>query len=88
MDWNGLRVHFIGIGGSGMSGIARIVAARGGKVSGSDYHDSSILNSLRTIGIEVSTEHDAKNIASLRPGTDIVVRSSAVAENNVEIVAA
>ncbi len=88
MDWNGLRVHFIGIGGSGMSGIARIVAARGGKVSGSDYHDSSILNSLRTIGIEVSTEHDAKNIASLHPGTDIVVRSSAVAENNVEIVAA
>lgn len=48
MDWNGLRVHFIGIGGSGMSGIARIVAARGGKVSGSD---STTLQYLTRFGL-------------------------------------
>lgn len=85
MDWGSSRIHFVGIGGSGMSGIARIVAARGGKVSGSDLHDSPTLDSLRAIGIEIFANHDAKNVTSLRPGKDIVVRSSAVSEANVEI---
>ena len=84
MDWGSSRIHFVGIGGSGMSGIARIVAARGGKVSGSDLHDSPTLDSLRAIGIEIFANHDAKNVTSLRPGKDIVVRSSAVSEANVE----
>lgn len=83
-EWNGRRVHFIGIGGSGMSGIARVMAARGAQVSGSDLHDSATLTGLRNLGIKVFLGHDPANIA----GADLVVRSSAIKPENPELLAA
>ena len=79
-----LRIHFVGIGGSGMSGIARIMSARGARISGSDLHESTILESLRALEFEIFIGHDAKNIAN----ADLVVRSSAIPDNNPEIEAA
>ena len=67
-----------------MSGIARILIARGAKVSGSDIHDSASLSGLRSLGIQTFVGHDAANIA----GAEFLVRSSAVPESNVEIAAA
>jgi len=78
------KYHFIGIGGAGMSGIARIMRARGFEVSGSDAKDSRTLTSLKALGIEVFVGHDARNIA----GADVVVVSTAIAESNVERQAA
>ena len=80
-NWTGVHAHFVGIGGSGMSGIARIMIARGAKVTGSDIHDSASLAGLRNLGIETFVGHDSKNIA----GADFLVRSSAIPESNVEI---
>ncbi len=56
------RVHFVGIGGSGMSGIARMMHARGIPVSGSDRSDSSAVAALRELGIEVHIGHDARHV--------------------------
>ena len=84
MNWSGLRVHFIGIGGSGMSGIAKVMAARGAIVSGSDIQESGTLEALRTIGISVSVGHAASHIE----GADLIVRSSAITEENPELAAA
>lgn len=84
IDWNGVRVHFIGIGGSGMSGIARVMAARGAQVSGSDLNDSGTLEGLRKLGITVFLGHDQAHVA----GVDLVVRSSAIDLENPELIAA
>lgn len=81
MNWEGLRAHFIGIGGSGMSGIARIMVARGAKVSGSDLHDSPALDALRNLGVKISVGHAAVNVA----GAQVVIRSSAIPDSNLEI---
>jgi UDP-N-acetylmuramate--alanine ligase len=78
------RVHFIGIGGAGMSGIARVLLARGLPVSGSDAKDSRIITALRAEGAQVSIGHDAANVT----GAQTVVLSSAVRANNPELVAA
>lgn len=83
-DWSHIHAHFVGIGGSGMSGIARIMVARGARVSGSDLHDSPSLNGLRALGIEVFVGHNAAQISDAA----IVIRSSAIPETNVEIQAA
>lgn len=83
-DWSNTRVHFMGIGGSGMSGIAKIMAARGAIVSGSDLHDSSSLNGLRSLGITVHVGHSAENLGE----PSIVIRSSAIPLDNPELVAA
>lgn len=83
-DWGTLHAHFVGIGGSGMSGIARIMVARGARVSGSDLHDSSSLTGLRALGIDVFVGHDAVQISD----ASIVIRSSAIPDSNVEIQAA
>jgi len=83
-DWSHIHAHFVGIGGSGMSGIARIMVARGARVSGSDLHDSPSLNGLRALGIEVFVGHNAAQISDAA----IVIRSSAIPESNVEIQAA
>jgi UDP-N-acetylmuramate--alanine ligase len=77
-------VHFIGIGGAGMSGIARIMLARGMRVSGSDAKDSLLLTALRAEGAVVHVGHDAAHVAGART----VVASSAVRETNVELAAA
>lgn len=77
-------VHFIAIGGTGMSGVARVMLARGLKVSGSDAKRSLVLAALTTEGAEVHIGHDAANLES----ADTVVISSAIRENNVELVEA
>jgi len=78
------RVHFVGIGGAGMSGIARILLGRGAPVSGSDAKESAVLLALRALGARVSVGHSADNLAD----ADTVVFSTAIRANNPELVAA
>ena len=78
------RVHLVGIGGAGMSGIARVLLARGTAVSGSDAKDSRALSELRQLGARVVVGHDAAHVE----GVDTVVVSSAVRETNAELRAA
>ena len=75
------RVHFVGIGGAGLSGIARIMLRRGIPVSGSDQADSPTLASLRTLGADVHLGHDALHVTD----ADTVVVSTAVREDNPEV---
>lgn len=77
-------VHFIGIGGAGMSGIARILVARGIPVSGSDAKDSRTLAGLRAIGARVHVGHDPSQVN----GADTVVMSTAIRSTNVELAEA
>ncbi len=83
-DIAGKRVHFIGVGGSGMSGLARIMASEGIEVSGSDIKESSVLAALKAIGVDTKVGHRASNI----DGADFVVFSSAINPENVELVEA
>jgi UDP-N-acetylmuramate--alanine ligase len=78
------HVHFIGIGGAGMSGIARILLARGLPVSGSDAKDSRMLAALRALGAQVHVGHAAEHL----DGVATVVVSSAVRETNPELARA
>ena len=78
------RVHFIGIGGAGMSGIARILLARGFTVSGSDARDSRGLAVLRALGADVHVGHSG----NLLERADSVVVSTAIRESNPELVEA
>lgn len=78
------KIHLIGIGGSGLSAIARLLLERGYEVSGSDRADSVIMGELRNMGAEIAIGHDAKNIA----GAEIVIRSSAIPNDNPEVIAA
>jgi len=75
------RVHFTGIGGAGMSGIARIMIARGVKVSGSDAAASDLLAALAAEGADVHVGHAAANI----DGADTLVVSTAIREDNPEL---
>ncbi len=77
-------VHFIGIGGISMSGIAKILINNGVRVSGSDISDSDSVLQLRSLGADISIGHCAENITN----QDIVVYTSAVHDDNPEIVAA
>lgn len=78
------HVHLIGIGGSGLSAIARFLLESGEVVSGSDRQPSPILEDLERAGARIAIGHRAENIA----GADLVVRSSAVSEDNPEVQAA
>jgi UDP-N-acetylmuramate--alanine ligase len=78
------RVHFIGIGGIGMSGIAELLANLGYVVTGSDERRSSLTDRLATLGVTVSIGHAAEHVS----GADVVVVSSAVAPANPEVVEA
>lgn len=84
MTGNYHRIHFIGIGGAGMSGIAKIFMSLGYKVSGSDLKESEALNRLRNTGATVHIGHKASNVI----GADIVVLSSAIPTNNPEYIEA
>lgn len=77
-------VHFVGIGGAGLSGIARIMLARGVRVSGSDAKDSTTLAALRALGATCHVGHDADHVAD----ADTLVVSTAVREDNPEVVEA
>jgi UDP-N-acetylmuramate--alanine ligase len=77
-------IHFIGIGGAGMNGIAEVLLNQGYKVTGSDKSNSAVLQRLSGLGIETFCGHDAKNVA----GADAVVVSTAISSDNSELVAA
>jgi UDP-N-acetylmuramate--alanine ligase len=78
------HLHFIGVGGAGMSGIAELMANLGYEVSGSDRRDSEATRRLRGLGVEVQIGHATENLAD----ADAVVVSTAIDEANPEIVAA
>jgi UDP-N-acetylmuramate--alanine ligase len=78
------HIHFVGIGGAGMSGIAEVLLNLGYVISGSDLSDSAALKRLHGLGIQTHVGHDAKNIM----GADAVVTSTAVHADNPEVVAA
>jgi UDP-N-acetylmuramate--alanine ligase len=78
------RVHFVGIGGAGLSGIARIMLARGIPVSGSDAKESRTLEALRALGARCYVGHAAEQVAD----ADTLVVSTAVREDNPEVVEA
>ena len=78
------QIHFVGIGGAGMSGIAEILHNLGYRISGSDQHASATTRALSNLGIKVSIGHDAANIV----GAEAVVTSSAVRADNPEVTAA
>ncbi|MPV49518.1 UDP-N-acetylmuramate--L-alanine ligase [Pseudactinotalea sp. HY160] len=79
-----MRIHFIAIGGAGMSVVAELLLAAGHDVQGSDQRESTALDRLRGLGARVWVGHDADHVA----GADLVVISTAIRENNVELVAA
>ncbi len=78
------RVHFVGIGGSGMSPLAEILHTKGLFITGSDNNESDNLNRIRRLGIPVTMGHDAKNI----DGADLVVYTAAIPAENPELAAA
>ena len=78
------HVHFVGIGGSGMSGIAEVLLTLGYKVTGSDVKETRVTKALVEAGAEVFAVHEAHNV----DGAQVVVRSSAVESNNPELVEA
>ena len=78
------HIHFVGIGGAGMSGIAEVLFNLGYTISGSDLSDSTVLRRLNGLGIHTCIGHAAQNIA----GANAVVTSTAVQQDNPEVVAA
>jgi UDP-N-acetylmuramate--alanine ligase len=78
------HIHFVGVGGAGMSGIAEILHNLGYRVSGSDQADSATTQRLAQLGLQVHIGHAAENIA----GADCVVTSTAVKGDNPEVIAA
>ncbi len=78
------RIHFVGIGGIGMSGIAEVLLNLGYAVSGSDLADTEITRRLAQLGVRYCTGHHVMNVAQ----ADVVVVSSAVTADNVEVLAA
>jgi UDP-N-acetylmuramate--alanine ligase len=78
------HIHFVGIGGSGMSGIAEVLANLGYQVSGSDLAENAATRRLKNLGAQISLNHNEKNIN----GADAVVVSSAVQADNPEVTAA
>ena len=83
-DWSGRKLHFIAIGGAGMSGLALVCHRLGMRVSGSDRAQSSYLERLRAAGLEPRVGHDADAVP---PDAEVVV-STAVGEDNPELARA
>lgn len=78
------HLHFVGIGGTGMCGIAEVLLNLGYTVSGSDLAENAATRRLKSLGAVIYRGHDAKNIE----GADAIVISSAVHADNPEVVAA
>jgi UDP-N-acetylmuramate--alanine ligase len=78
------RIHFVGIGGAGMSGIAEVLLNQGYSISGSDISDSTVTERLASLGVKIYVGHEAANVQD----SDVVVVSSAIEQGNEEIVAA
>jgi UDP-N-acetylmuramate--alanine ligase len=83
-DWSERRLHFIGIGGAGMSGLALVCARLGAEVTGSDRSGSSYMERLREAGLDPAVGHDAANLPD---GAEVVV-STAIGEDNPELALA
>jgi len=83
-DWASRRLHFIGIGGAGMSGLALVCARLGATVTGSDRSDSSYMERLREAGLEPAIGHDTANLPE---GSEVVV-STAIGADNPELALA
>jgi UDP-N-acetylmuramate--alanine ligase len=83
-DWSSRRLHFIGIGGAGMSGLALVCAELGASVTGSDRSDSSYMERLREAGLGPIVGHDATNLPE---GAEVVV-STAIGDDNPELALA
>ena len=82
------RAHLVGVGGAGMSGIARILADRGFAVSGSDARDFAVLAGLAERGVRTAVGHAAANLSLTAGGPTAVVVSTAVRPDNPEVTAA
>lgn len=78
------QIHFVGIGGAGMCGIAEVLHNEGYRITGSDLSESRVVQRLQSLGIQVQIGHRVENIMN----ADVVVRSTAIDMNNPEIVAA
>jgi len=78
------QIHFVGIGGAGMSGIASVMLSQGYRVTGSDMVESDVTERLRETGVKVTIGHSADSVAQ----ADVVVTSTAVGTNNIEVQAA
>ena len=78
------HIHFVGIGGAGMSGIAEVLHNLGYQISGSDIHESRVTKHLGSLGINIELNHDPAQIN----GCDVVVYSSAITDENSELIAA
>jgi UDP-N-acetylmuramate--alanine ligase len=78
------HIHFVGIGGSGMSGIAEVLLNLGYRISGSDLSQSAVTQRLASLGATISLGHQAEHVK----GADAIVTSTAVANNNPEVIAA
>lgn len=78
------HIHFVGIGGAGMGGIAEVLLNEGYQVSGSDLHDNTVTQRLKNLGAMIISGHHADNLRQ----ADVVVVSTAVPEDNPELVAA
>ena len=78
------QIHFVGIGGAGMGGIAEVLLNEGYEVTGSDIAESAVTNRLILLGAKIYFSHDASNVAE----ANVVVVSSAIKADNVEVVAA
>lgn len=78
------RIHVIGIGGPGMNAIAQVLSEMGHQVSGSDIHESGVLDRLRALGVSIIVGHDATAVRNC----DAVTASTAIPETNIELVAA
>src|SRR3954466_5403265 len=79
--FTGRRIHFIGIGGSGMSGLARMLLDNGAIVTGSEPHPNELSLELTRRGVQISRDQIGE---LLNPNIDIVVRSAAIADGNAE----
>jgi UDP-N-acetylmuramate--alanine ligase len=75
------HIHFVGIGGVGMAGIAEVLLSQGYRVSGSDLQDNTLTKRLHSIGADIHLGHSAENVKN----ADVLVRSSAIAPSNIEI---
>jgi len=84
VDWAGRRLHFIGVGGAGMSGLALVCARLGATVTGSDRSESSYIERLRRAGLDPVVGHDAANLPE---GSEVVV-STAIGADNPELALA
>jgi UDP-N-acetylmuramate--alanine ligase len=78
------NIHFVGIGGSGMCGIAEVLLYQGYSISGSDLNDSATINRLKSLGVKVFISHNRSHVYS----ADVVVKSTAIPNDNPEILQA